>query len=305
MTELCKSIAESDPRPRRHNPILSADLFTKNGVLFKEDCLTVLPRIQTGTIHSVFADPPFNLRKNYGNGFEDNLDDDEYLEWCHAWIEECCRVLVDGGTFFVYSLPKWAFHLAGFLDECGMEFRHWIAVAMKGTFPRGQKLYPAHYALLYFTKGKPRVFNRMRVPIAKCRHCDKDIKDYGGHRKSLHPDGISLTDLWEDTSPNRHKRTKFRKGVNELNSMIPERAIEISTNDGDIILDPFGGGGSTFEQAEALGRKWVGIEIGDCGIIRQRLESSCVNTSLRRLPTGFDGVFDHDVEITEGRESTS
>ena len=303
MTEMCNSFAKPDPKHLRRKPNLFADLVTDHGVLFNEDCLTVLPRILTGTIHTVFADPPFNLRKDYGNGFEDNLDDDEYIDWCHAWIEQCCRVLVDGGTLFVYSLPKWAFHLATFLDQHGMEFRHWIAVTMKGTFPRGKKLYPAHYALLYFTKGEPRVFNRIRVPIAVCRHCSKDIKDYGGHKKSLHPDGISLSDLWEDTSPNRHKRTKFRKGVNELNSMIPERAIEISTNKGDIILDPFGGGGSTFEQAETLGRKWVGIEIGDGGIIRQRLERSCVNTSLCRLPTGFDGVFDHQVEIAESKLS--
>jgi hypothetical protein len=54
---------------------------------------------------------------------------------------------------------------------------------MKGTFPRGKKLYPAHYALLYFTKGEPKTFNRdaVRQPIPLCRHCGKDVKDYGGH----------------------------------------------------------------------------------------------------------------------------
>ena len=75
-----------------------------------------------------------------------------------------------------------------------MLFRHWIAVSMKGTFPRGRKLYPAHYALLYFTKGVPRIFNRdqVRLPIPKSRHCNKDVKDYGGHRKYLNPLGLNL-----------------------------------------------------------------------------------------------------------------
>jgi len=66
-------------------------------------------------------------------------------------------------------------------------------------FDRGKKLYPAHYALLYFTEGEPRVFNRdaVRLPVPMCRHCGKDIKDYGGHRKYLNPLGLNLTDFWE------------------------------------------------------------------------------------------------------------
>ena len=297
MNETSYADVKASAKPLRDKPNLVADLMTTHGVLFNEDCLAVLPRILTGTIHTVFADPPFNLRKDYANGFEDNLSDDKYIDWCHTWIKQCCRVLVDGGTLFIYSLPKWAFHIAAFLDGYGMEFRHWIAITMKGTFPRGQRLYPAHYALLYFTKGNPRVFNRIRVPIAVCRHCGKDIKDYGGHRKSLHPEGISLTDLWEDTSPNRHRRTKTRSGINELKPMIPKRAIEMSTNVGDIILDPFGGGGSTYEQAEILDRKWIGVEIGDCEAIRQRLDNIPVNTGVCRLSTEFHNVFDDQVQV--------
>jgi len=110
-----------------------------------------------------------------------------------------------------------------------MTFKHWIAVSMKGTFPRGKKLYPAHYALLYFTKGAPKTFNRddVRLPVPACRHCGKDIKDYGGHRKALNPLGLNLTDIWDDTSPARHS--------------------QISTDEHDVVLDPFGGGGSTLD----------------------------------------------------------
>jgi site-specific DNA-methyltransferase (adenine-specific) len=108
-------------------------------------------------------------------------------------------VLKPGGAFFIYNLPQWAFHLAAHLELQNMAFRHWIAVSMKGTFPRGTKLYPAHYALLYFTKGAPTTFNRVRLPVPSCRHCGKDIKDYGGHRKFLNPLGLNLTDFWDDT----------------------------------------------------------------------------------------------------------
>ena len=105
-----------------------------------------------------------------------------------------------------------------------LDFRHWIALTMKGTYPRGKKLYPAHYALLYYTRGTPRVFNKLRLPIETCRHCGREIRDYGGHRNKMNPEGVNLTDFWTDTSPNRHKKFKVRPGVNELKLVIPERA---------------------------------------------------------------------------------
>src|SRR5207253_2751476 len=136
----------------------------------------------------------------------------------------------------------------------------------------GNKLYPAHYALLYFTKGTPKTFNRVRLPIPRCRHCGKDIKDYGGHRKYLNPAGLNLTDFWEDTSPARHSKNKSRWHINELKPTIPQRCLEISTNPGDVIFDPFGGGGSTYIAAERLHRFWIGTEIGPIEPILDRFE---------------------------------
>jgi site-specific DNA-methyltransferase (adenine-specific) len=154
---------------------------------------------------------------DYGNGKDkDTLKRGDYLEWCFRWLDEFMRVVKPGGAIFVYNLPQWAFHLASHLEAGAMTFRHWIAVSMKGTFPRGNKLYPAHYALLSFTKGipkAPKTFNRVRLPIPSCRHCGKDQKDNGGHRKYLNPLGINLTISWEDTVPPRPKTTK---GLNRM-----------------------------------------------------------------------------------------
>jgi site-specific DNA-methyltransferase (adenine-specific) len=251
-------------------------------MLFQMDCLDLLSAVRTESVHCVFADPPFNLNKEYGNGFKDQQDDDSYLRWCYRWIEESCRILVPGGALFIYSLPRWAYHMAARLDG-PMQFRHWIAMSMKGTFPRGNKLYPAHYALLYFTKGAPRVFNKVRVQIPACRHCGRDVKDYGGHRKYLNPKGLNLTDFWDDTSPNRHRGSKARPGVNELKPMIPARAISISTQPEEIVFDPFGGGGSTYQEAQHLGRHWIGSELGDCCAIESRFRS-CAPMTIGRQP---------------------
>jgi len=236
------------------------------------DCLKFFPALRDESIDCVFADPPFNLGKVYGCGeVNDALGTDEYLQWSQAWLKECIRVLKPGAALFVYIIPRWGYHFASYLEAQGMLFRHWIAVSMKGTFPRGQKLYPAHYALLYFTKGPPKTFNRVRLPIPVCRHCGKDIKDYGGHRKYLNPLGLNLTDFWDDTAPARHKKFKSRWHINELKPMIPARCLEISTHPGEIIYDPFGGGGSTYQAAQTLQRYWLGTEITDCTPIIERM----------------------------------
>lgn len=285
-------VLSEDLSPYRESSRIPPVFKTTHGVLYNCDCLQLLRAIKSERINCVFADPPFNLGKDYGDlKVNDHLEKKAYLTWSYTWLEECCRILKPGGALFVYILPRWAYHFASFLDQY-LDFRHWIAVSMKGTFPRGKKLYPAHYALLYFTKGSPKTFNQdeVRVPIPVCRHCGKDIKDYGGHRKYLNPKGLNLTDFWDDTSPNRHRKFKFRK-INELKITIPERAIRISTLPNDIVLDPFGGGGSTYQAAEQLGRVWVGSEIADCSPIIDRLTAFSSFTTLGSPPSKLSDVF--------------
>ena len=56
------------------------------GILFEADSLKILPNIKDEIADVIFADPPFNLGKDYGNKSNDSLADSEYLNWCFAWI---------------------------------------------------------------------------------------------------------------------------------------------------------------------------------------------------------------------------
>lgn len=218
----------------------------------------------------MFADPPFNLGKDYVHGISDALKDSEYLDWCAAWVAECCRVVAPGGALWAYNLPKWNIEIGHMLNAAGMTFRHWVSIAMTTRLPIAGKLYPAHYSLLYYTKGKPKHFDRPRIPIAACRHCGGDIKDYGGQRKKIHPDGVNLSDVWTDIRPVRHRTTKHR-AANALPEKMLERVLSISTGEGDLVADFFGGSGTTYAVAERMHRNWVGAELGDCAPIVARL----------------------------------
>lgn len=247
---------------------------SRYGALYEADCLKILPCIQDGVVDTVFADPPFNLAKEYGDRVDDRRSEEDYIAWCRKWLDHCIRVLKPGGALFVYNLPKWNILLGAYLAEGGMTFRHWIAVNIKLSLPISGRLYPSHYGLLYFTKGKANTFRRIRTPIETCRHCGREIKDYGGHRGAMNPNGVTLTDVWNDITPVRHWKFKSRKRtLNQLSTKILERVVLMSTCECDLVLDPFGGSGTTYDVCERLGRHWIGMDLESCEVIMERLQA--------------------------------
>ncbi len=249
------------------------------GALFGIDCMSVLPEIQDESIDTIFADPPFNLGKEYGKNSNDQRTHEEYLKWCKEWITECVRIIKPGGAVFIYNLPRWNVMLGAFLSEIGMEFRHWIAVEISACLPIPGRLHPSHYSLLYYTKGKPNTFRRIRTPIQTCRHCSGELKDYGGHRDAMNPNGVNLKDVWTDIPPVRHWKFKSKeRKANALSTKVLDRVVEMSTHRGDVVLDPFGGSGTTFAVCEKKGRQWIGSEIDFADEIIDRLESGQIQS---------------------------
>jgi len=235
---------------------------TKLGKLYKGDCLTLMRSLKSESIDLIFADPPFNLSKVYPSKIDDNLKESQYLNWCEEWSEECARLLKHGGSLLIWNLPKWNIQLADFLNNF-LTFRHWISVDIKYSLPIAGRLYPSHYSLLYYCKGeKPKTFKPDRLPMPICPHCLSDLKDYGGYKDKMNPRGVNMSDVWLDIPPVRHAKYKKRNGANELSIKLLDRIIEMSSEVGDMVFDPFGGSGTTYAVAEIKDRRWLGIELG-------------------------------------------
>jgi site-specific DNA-methyltransferase (adenine-specific) len=232
--------------------------------IYRGDALTFLRSLESASAHLVFLDPPFNLGKNYGPRTIDSLSPHNYEAWLRQILDESIRILADGGSLYLYHIPTWAINFSAYLKN-HLDFRHWIAISMKNGFARGERLYPAHYALLYFTKGAPLSFNRPRIPVEKCE-CGRSKKSYGGYRKIVEEKGINLSDVWEDLSPVRHA-SKKRRAANELPAKLTQRVVSISGFTGGLFVDPFAGGG-----AVVLAAAQVGMLTKACDVV----QSNCL-----------------------------
>jgi site-specific DNA-methyltransferase (adenine-specific) len=219
-----------------------------------------MSNIPDDSMDMVFADPPFNLKKKY-NHYEDSKEKEEYLNWCNQWINETVRIMKPTGSIFIHNIPRWLTHFAEHLNEIAY-FRHWISWDSGGA-PMGRTLLPNHYGILFYTKSKsPKEFkfNDIRAPHKRCRICKGFLKDYGGKKDQMHPFGMLLSDVWTDIHRIRHKKRRDKHPC-QLPTPLLERLILMSTDEGDIILDPFIGTGTTAVAAKRLGRKYIGIDI--------------------------------------------
>lgn len=224
------------------------------------DCLNILSQIEENTVDVCFADPPFNLNKKY-KGYADRKATEEYLDWCRIWLREAVRVTKPTGSIFIHNIPKWLTYYAGILNEIAY-FRHWIAWDAMSA-PLGKTLLPAHYGILMYTKQPTGFkFYEIRAPHKTCRMCSAYLKDYGGKKDQMHPFGGLLSDVWTDIHRIRHASRRDEHPC-QLPIHLLERVILMSSDVGDVILDPFSGTGTTAIAAKKLQRNFVGIELDE------------------------------------------
>lgn len=239
-------------------PDIHNEVVTDRYTIHLGDCLNYMRGLATDSVDMVFADPPFNLNKNYAT-YKDNLPLQQYLDWTYQWLEESIRVLKPTGSIFVYNIPKLLTFTAAKLNELAV-FRHWIAWNSGGR-PLGKTLQPAHYGILLYSKSKDLKFYDVRAPHKRCRSCDQYLTDYGGKEHLRHPFGYLVSDVWDDLHRIRHRKRRIENHPCQLPIPLLERMILMTTDEGDVVLDPFAGSGTAAVAAMQLGRRYIGVDI--------------------------------------------
>lgn len=251
--------------------------------IIPENCTHYLANYTGEPIDLTFLDPPFNQDKDYSL-HDDNLPDAEY--W--AWMRQICQYIYKntspGGAIYFMQREKNSESVLSCLRETGWLFQNLIIWKKKSSAVPSNYRYGKQYQIIvYATKGKPRLFNRLRI--------DPPLPPNYKYERN---NGMYVTDIWDDIREltsgyfagdeaiRAEDGTRFHKQQAPLALLL--RIILSSSQVGDVVLDPFAGTGTTLAVAHQLARKSIGIEIDPNNIacIQDRLTSLRTPDSLSK-----------------------
>lgn len=258
------------------------------------DCIAQMARWPAQSVDLIFADPPYNIGYEYDK-YEDKRDDAEYIKWTEDWIDGCARLLKPSGSLYILIGDEYAAevrcHLKKLEQERKLAFRNWII--WHYTFGQNCKVKfnRSHVHLFYCVgsaalgkkigvKGNvgtaanlPFTFNREAIAVPSARQTT-----YADSRAN--PAGKLPDDTWylrpqeaegvyfkpgEDTWYQSRLCGTFRERMQwhpcQLPESLLERIVKVSSNEGDLVFDPFTGSGTTLAVARRLGRQWFGCEL--------------------------------------------
>jgi len=255
-------------------------------------------------VHLAFADPPFNIGYDY-DAYDDRLSADAYLDWSRRWMGEVARALRPDGTFWLASGDEYAAELKVIATrELGLTCRSWVVWYYTFGVNCKQKFSRSHAHLFHFVRDAARfTFNTAAIRVPSARELV-----YGDKRAN--PTGRLPDDTWilrpqdlpdgfgaaEDTwyFPRICGTFKERSGWHgcQMPEQLLGRIVRASSNEGDTVLDPFGGSGTTLAVAKKLGRSYLGMELSDAYAdrIAARLAEIAVGDPLDGAPEPLKSV---------------
>ena len=283
--------------------------------LYQEDCLNILSSLSEEKADLVYLDPPFFTQrehKMFGRdrnkqfSFDDRWQSiSQYASFLHDRIAEIYRVLKATGSIF-FHCDKTASHVARLIldDIFGAEnFQSEIIWSYKRWSNAARGLLPAHQTILFYSKSSDFKFNTILTgyspttnvdQILQRRSRDKTNKsvyardDNGEIIFSGSKPGVPLSDVWN--IPFLNPKAKERTGYPTQKPIILlERIIQLVTNEGDLVIDPFCGSGTTLVAAKLLGRSAIGIDISKEAVeLTRRRLAEPIKTESNLLKGGIE-----------------
>jgi len=257
-------------------PCFSTDF----GKLFNYDAIKYLKQLDSNSIDLIFADPPYNINKAEWDSFSSQK---EYVDWSMKWITEAHRVLKRTGSLYVCGFSE---ILADIKWSASHIFKgcKWLVWFYRNKANLGNDWGRSHESILHFRKSKDFIFNMDEIRIQYNDHTlrypkrtQADTSQYSNGKKKGYvwepnPLGAKPKDVLEIPTISNGAWEKYPHLTQKPVELL-RKIILSSSNQDSIILDPFGGSGTTYAVAEAYNRKWLGTELQPeyCKIIKERL----------------------------------
>ncbi|MEO1614897.1 MAG: DNA methyltransferase [Planctomycetota bacterium] len=267
-----------------------------NNQIHQGDCVELLDQVAPGSVDLVFADPPFNIGYSY-DVYDDEQSSQDYLGFCRAWMTRVHRALKPDGTFWLAIGDEYAAELKVAAQSLGFHTRSWVIWYYTFGVNCVRGFSRSHTHLFHFVKDPERfTFNGenplVRVPSAR----QLVYADARANAKGRLPDNTWILRP-QDSPPMGFSPShdtwffarvagtfKEREGFHgcQMPEQLLGRIIRVSSNPGDLVLDPFSGSGTTLVVAKKLGRRYLGTELSDDYAARaaERLESCQVGDAL-------------------------
>jgi DNA modification methylase len=242
--------------------------------VYHGDCreiLAKLPEVAGQQLDLVFADPPFNWNRAYDE-WEDDLPDAEYLKFTYDWLDLCVGGLSENGSMWVNIPDDWAAEIVVHLKSRGLKMVNWCIWHYRFGQNTRTRFINSKVHALYFARQKHRreagkKAGRTWNPAKVLEPSDR-ATTYFDPRTTSKRDGMPAgmrvpMDVWYGKFWGRIQgNNEERRGYhdNQLPEVYLERVVEATSNDGDLVLDPFLGSGTTGVVARALKRRFIGCE---------------------------------------------
>ncbi|MDR2694394.1 MAG: site-specific DNA-methyltransferase [Chitinispirillales bacterium] len=255
---------------RARTGILEPAYSRENGLLFTGNSIYWLKQLKTDSIDLIFADPPYNIQKADWDKFESQ---EQYIRWSLGWISEASRILKPTGTLYICgfseNLADLKYPAMKFFSEC-----KWLIWYYRNKANLGKDWGRSHESILHLRKSKQFTMNTddIRVPYSDHtlkypEHPQAETSQYGNGKKNTqlwrpHPLGAKPKDVIEIPTTCNGMGEKTDHPTQKPEELL-RKIILASSNQGDIVLDPFSGSGTTLVVAEQLGRKWIGCEMSE------------------------------------------
>ena len=250
------------------------------------DSLEVLSSMPSESIELIFADPPYNIGKDF-DGLKENWRQEDFLEWCYQWLNECHRVLKPTGTMYLMNSTE----NMPYLDIwCRKSFfiRSRIVWSYDSSGVQAKNYYGSLYEpiLMLVKNQKNYVFNAQDILIEAKTGSKRKLIDYRKNPPQPYNNLKVPGNVWE-FSRVRFRMEEYENHPTQKPEALLERIIKASSNEGDLVLDPFSGSFTTSAVAQKLNRRSIGIEINQeyikMGIRRLGLDSHYDNEELTKI----------------------